>query len=104
MPAEEKSEGKDEGKEEKDEKGVPLRERRLSTGKLINPLVADFSDFCTTEAFEGEVREFIDANCRQFAGVDLEDEQTLASTALHHDFIAIVERRLETFCKEHDTT
>ena len=103
MPrAEAKSEGKDDGEEKSEAK--PLRARRLSTGQLISPLVVAFCEFCTTEAFEGEVSEFIEANCAEFAGHDLGGEQLLSWTALHRDWLELVERRLEGFCKEHDTS
>ena len=103
MPsAEAKSESKDDGEAKSEAK--PLRGRRLSTGQLISPLVVAFCEFCTTEAFEGEVQDFIEENCVEFAGHELGEEQPLSWTALHRDWLDVVERRLESFCKEFDTS
>ena len=104
MPSEAKSESKDEAKDAKDDEAKPLRGRRLSTGQIISPLVVEFCEFATDSVFDGEVTDFIQANCKDFLGVELGDEQPLSWTALHREFLDIVERCLEAFCKEHETS
>ena len=91
-----------ESKDEEEKKDDRVTRRGSVAPADLDPLVLAFSEFCTTEAFEGEVNEFFQANCAEFQGMSLADEQRLCWTQLHDQFLGIVERQLETFSKEHD--
>ena len=85
----------------------PTRERRRGSvlgedtkTEQLDDLVVDFAAFGVDGEFADAVDDFIDRNCAGFAGVDLCEEQNLEWTALHHKFVELVERYLESFCKE----
>jgi hypothetical protein len=75
-----------------------------SSGDIDTSLVNAFAEFGTSEGLSQAVDDFVVSNCSDFEGASLSDEQNLEWTSLHHSFVSLVERHLESFCKEHDTT
>ncbi len=72
-----------------------------SSSTLDASLLHAFADFGTSEGLAASVDDFIAAHCSCFAGAAMADEQPLERTALHREFVALIEGQLESFCKEH---
>lgn len=90
-PRDEGKDGDDEGKDGDEGRRCPLP-----------PLVVKFAEYCTERVFEEAVQEFFAANCAAFKGADLRDEQKLEFTEIHREYVALIERQLEAFCKAED--
>ena len=92
--------------------GEGKREGKSGDGVLEDPLIEAFAEFATSEAFGEEVNAFFRDNCDTFASATFEDdrknitegEQRLEWTALHRDYLELVESKLGVFCEEHGTT
>jgi hypothetical protein len=62
-------------------------------------LVADFAEFCTTDAFGEELQRFERDNCSMFLDCDVHGEQNLAFTAVWQEYLTIVEAQMDAFCE-----
>ena len=67
--------------------------------EVIDEVVADFADFGTDAGLAKQVDKFVNDHCSEFYGVDFKEEQNLAWTALHGQFVEMIEIHLESFCK-----
>ncbi len=59
--------------------------------KGIPRIVEDFTIFCTSEAFGNDLFDFESENCSSFKGADIEGEQSLEWTAIHGEYVELVE-------------
>lgn len=92
-----RDESKDEGKDSDEEtKGGDDEPREL------DPILIEFAKYCTDDAFAASVSAFVEERCGPFAGASLDDEQKLEWTSIYDEYVALVENRLEAFCKEHE--
>jgi len=90
---------RDEGKEEEGKGGEGKDDG--DEAQDVDPLIEKFAAYCTADDFAAAVAEFCEARCGPFEGASLDDEQKLEWTEVYDDYVALVEHRLEAFCKEH---
>lgn len=69
--------------------------------RVLPPIVQAFAHHVMSKKFRAAVDKFLDANCREFAGVDLAEEQQLEWTEVFNRFVQVIEVQLEDFCKKH---
>ncbi len=94
------SEGKHEGKGSED------------ASSDVDPILEEFAEFATSSAFADDIADFLKENCGSFASKDFEDgrekisdgEQKLEWTALHKEYLDLLEKKLEDFCEEKGIT
>ena len=66
----------------------------------VSPTISLFTDFCTSEVFGDELSAFEKKHCASFKGADLDGEQNLEWTDLHQRYVAIIEDKMDSFCKD----
>ena len=71
-----------------------------SSEPLVSRNIQLFTDFCTSTVFGTELVAFEKKHCRSFKGADLEGEQQLEWTELHSRYVAIIEEKMDGFCKD----
>ena len=70
----------------------------------VSAVIAAFCHFVTASRFRKELDTFFDAHCLGFEEASSEGEQRLEWTAVYEEFLALIERELETFCACHQVT
>ncbi|GMI53640.1 hypothetical protein TeGR_g8743 [Tetraparma gracilis] len=75
-----------------------------SEDRQLSALVSDFAEYCSTAVFGEELQEFEREHAHLFREANVNEEQDLRWTAIWEDYVAIVERNMEDFCKKNGST